>query len=284
MSRNKREKRRAADIPREIRREQVKLDTFYDTMDKIQVWRLSFSGRYDNINQLAKHTNRGSCDTNYKTLGLYKRRGYEFCNHWWQVATAEAIAEKGGIDFFKQIKPGRGRKRKLTLNQGLNLFTDFLQQIHENECELSVYQFASQNYAKYQISIRTVMRYIDIFAKERRKLIEGHSLDEANKLRRLEMCRFWDELGQEYFNSVAVSIDESVFYCNDVVRKSTTYEPKCIHYEELQILGNENKFTREVPIVAFDYSKGSENPVAGIQFWTLPPLPQQIVNFIFIFF
>ena len=128
------------------------------------------------------------------------------------------------------------------------------------------------------------MRYIEIFARERRKLIEGHSLDEANKLRRLEMCRFWDELGQEYFKSVTVSIDESIFYCNDVVRKSTTYEPKCIHYEELQILGNDNKFTREVPIVAFDYSKGNENPVAGIQFWTLPPLPQQMVNFIFIFF
>ena len=108
MSRNKKEKRPAMDIPREIRRGQVKLDTFYETLDKIQVWKLSFSGRFNNINQLVKHASRTNGDTNYHTLGLYERRGYKFCKHWWQVATAEAIAEQGGIDFFKRIEKGNG--------------------------------------------------------------------------------------------------------------------------------------------------------------------------------
>ena len=285
MSRNKIKSKPNASgpglIPRALKKSRTKIQQFREERDRLTIWSHSVSGEYPSRRSLTRVANRTNGRSNYKTLGLTQRRSYNFINRWFQCGTEAQIADAGGIKFFGQVCKQSGRKRKLTRKQMLKLFIHFLECIHEQECELSAWQFAFQYQEKYQVSISTILRYINIFARIRRKLIEGHELDEHNKETRLNFCEFLFTLGRDAYDSITASIDEAVVYTKETIGNVMTYESISNAYAGFQEICNNNRFTRRHRAVQIDDAVPQDNPVRDIHTWTVPPLVVLRVCFCF---
>ena len=265
-------------MPKQIRERSVsdlkQLKRWHDFRDRMTVFDLSWSGKYQSASQLAKITSRANGTLNYKTLNLNKKRHYCFVKRWWQPATLEYVLQQGAEQYFKQIRKNAGRKRKYTMKQAWKLFKSYMQYVHDKGNNVGPWTFANLFHKEFNLSPTTIVEYIKVFANQTKLLVEGHHLDEHNKKCRLQSGKFWMKLGKKYYFGSTASIDEATLYTKEIVSRAYIYKPNGIYQSRLfEQRAKEARFHRNDPIITINNIKNIDNPVKDIDTWPMPPLP-----------
>ena len=249
-------------------------NNFILSLDRKRIYELSFTAEYiNNKNLLIKHASRTNGFINYKSIGLSKARSRKFITKWYKIEPEEVVYG-GGIGFFDDTHGHNrsGRTRALSVEQMWDLFIIYFKTMES--FKYGIYTFGENIKLNYNLSRRTIVRYLKVFCKVYKKLKQPHALTPENKKRRNNNCKFWRGLGFEYYKHVCATIDETVVYTEHIPVKLTGFTPKdnINNFDDFVAQAEGARFPR-VNKNEYDKPKVPSNPVEEINTWTMPPLP-----------